>query len=687
MAHKKKTVAEVGTSGGAAAAAGVGFQQQIAAYALAHVLVGDTALGTFGLDREFNFRSLHMETAQAIDDVVIIGHSHRALIQAKTKVSLSDAEKSAYGDALRQFVAHHVRDGRDGDAYVLAVGTKVSRNIRVDLTRLTELTRLNARALEENPRTGAEDEVLEKTRTLITLFLSKEGIASPTEEEFVAIFRRIYVLPLDFEGPRGRDEASALLLLRAKASIDSALVWAALLKLSSTLAIERGSIDKAGLFARAGHYLRPEGKPEKTLLGEMLLEVLTPLDPSVGKDVVMFAAPGHENKALVVTASERFHDDGSLTTIFTREGFKHADGGLQPIVCRSATLDGTLRYVRDNPHVQEGRKILIDQNRLAQNFESSVWAKAHKQFLRGLFDEKRQDLSCIVCGNPVSEDGAYVVEVEEEGASPAAGIAHRRCPYPGLRMIGEVKSPLFAHYKGLHDFDFNRWIAAAQKGSSILTTSVVQGTAVVLWNSQPPGHPRGGWCVRIDASDGSSHYVRHRAKVLRFAQESASTEAIDCQRTFDEAAATGDPYCVSEDRTLFARRSLLTRTLPRGTKLLQCTNASAVAFDVGIDKAYSSPTPYYAPVTLLVTPERGDAADVGGNVVMLSNPLNLLVFLENWQQASLDVPSIAADVIDTDEIFDRVVGQALSIGKTVLVDPLFDKNGTLVSGLEMRLNQ
>jgi hypothetical protein len=112
-----------------------------------------------------------------------------------------------------------------------------------------------------------------------------------------------------------------------------------------------------------------------------------------------------------------------------------------------------------------------------------------------------------------------------------------------------------------------------------------------------------------------------------------------------------------------------------------------VAFDVGIDKAYSSPTPYYAPVTLLVTPERGDAADVGGNVVMLSNPLNLLVFLENWQQASLDVPSIAADVIDTDEIFDRVVGQALSIGKTVLVDPLFDKNGTLVSGLEMRLNQ
>lgn len=685
MAGKKKVQDGKGTSGGAAASGGVGFQQSVAAYALAHVLVGDTALQSFHLDRQFKFRSLHLESADEIDDVVIVGESHRALIQAKTNVSLSDLEGSMYGKALRQFVTHHVHDGRDGDAYILATSTDSSRRIVVDLTRLTESARLSSLALKENPLTAAEEEVLSKTRALVLSFLADAGVSSPSEEKFLEIFRRLYVLPLDIEPPRGRDLNSALLLLRGKAVIESNLLWAALTQLARSLMNDRGSIDKAGLDSRLGHHV-DLAEHQKTLLEEVALEVVTPDNPSVGTDVVVFYAPGQEDNMIVISASERFDGDGSKTTVFSRDGFKYRDGTLQHILCRSATSKGAARFLSENQHLVGNRTVAAHQFHLTPDRESNGWAQLHKQFLRKLFTERRAKLTCLVCGDPVSEDGAQVVEVDEEGAQPAAGVTHKRCQYPGLRILGELHSPLFAQYNALRDFDFNRWIEAARKGASILSSSVVQGTATMLWNSRLPGQTRGQWCVRVEASDGTTHYVSNRGKVLRFTRDEAEIETAEYQRRINTLAAAGDPHCVSEDRQYAGSRTSLLERLPRGTTILQCLSAYIVPFDLTIEKAYSNPGQYYAPVSLLVAPERGDPLELDGSLVFLTNPFKILAFLDNWRQAGIELPSIAAEVIDTDVEFDRIVCAGLAAGKDVLADPLFDTKGVLVSGIKLQEN-
>ena len=70
MATKKGKKLQ-GTSGGAAAAAGVGFQERVAALAMAHALVGSDDLGSFALGAGATLKSIHLETAQAIDDVVL----------------------------------------------------------------------------------------------------------------------------------------------------------------------------------------------------------------------------------------------------------------------------------------------------------------------------------------------------------------------------------------------------------------------------------------------------------------------------------------------------------------------------------------------------------------------------------------------------------------------------------------
>lgn len=685
MAGKKKVQDSKGTSGGAAASGGVSFQQSVAAYALAHVLVGDTALQSFHLHRQFKFRSLHLESADEIDDVVILGESHRALIQAKTNVSLSDLEGSMYGKALRQFVEHHVRDGRDGDAYILATSTDSSRRIVVDLTRLTESARLNSLALIENPLTAAEEEVLSKTRGLVLSFLADAGVSSLNEEKFLEIFRRLYVLPLDIEAPRGRDLNSALLLLRGKAVIESNLLWAALTQLACSLMSNRGSIDKAGLDSRLGHHVDLSGH-QKTLLEEVALEVVTPDNPSVGTDIVIFYAPGQEDQMILISPSERFNSDGSKTTAFSRDGFKYRDGTLQHILCRSASSMGAKRFLSENQHLVGNRTVAAHQIHLTPDRESNEWAQLHKRFLRRLFTERREKLKCLVCGNPVSENGAHVVEVDEIGAQSAAGVTHKRCQYPGLRILGELHSPLFAQYSALRDFDFNRWIEAARNGASVLSSSAVQGKATMLWNSRPLGQPRGQWCVRVEANDGTTHYVSNRGKVLRFARHEAEIEAAEYQKRINTLADYGDPHCVSEDRQYAGSRTSLLERLPRGTAILQCLSASVVPFDLTIEKAYSNPGQFYAPVLLLVTPERGDSLDLAGSLVFLTDPFKIIAFLNNWRQASFELASIAAEVIDTDVEFDRIVCAGLAAGKGVLADPLFDTKRVLVSGIKLQEN-
>ncbi|MGE8458963.1 MAG: hypothetical protein ACN6OY_20565, partial [Pseudomonas alloputida] len=340
----------------------------------------------------------------------------------------------------------------------------------------------------------------------------------------------------------------------------------------------------------------------------------------------------------------------------------------------------------ENKHLFGDRSINIHHFTLTPDRNYNEWAQAHKQFLHELFTQRREKLTCLVCGDPVSENGALVVEVDEEGVLPAAGVTHKRCQYPGLRILGDLQSPLFDHYKALQDFDFNSWIEAARKGTSILASGVVQGTATMLWNSRLPGQPRGGWCVRVEASDGSTHHLSNRGKVLRFEKDKAEIEAAEYQKLINELAADGNPECVSEDRRYSGPKESLIKRLPRGTAILQCLHASVVSFDLNIERAYSSTGQYYAPVTLLVKPGAGDPLNIAGSLVFLTNPLKIVAFLDNWREANFHLESIAAEVVDTDVEFDRIVSEGFSASKGVLVDPLFDNRGILVSGIKLQKN-
>ena len=681
MATKKRKKMQ-GTSGGAAAAAGVGFQERVAALAMAHALVGSDDLASMGLRGEMTLRSIHLETAQAIDDVVLVGDQFRVLIQAKRSVSLSDALTSEFSAAISQFVHHHQNEQRAGDRYALATTLRSSERVTFDLCKLTESVRLNAQALVSDPLTEAEMDVLRKTRQLISHHLGALRSGTVADEEVEQILRCIWILPLDIESG-GRDEALALVLLKSRSLVEPELIWTSLLELASTLARRRGSVDIAGLQERFSHLIKPVGE-KKTAEDDLRLPVQQMNSVAAGREVVVIdRLLGTEG--ITVADFYRFAEDGRRRLAFKDDICTLANGSTHKVLYRSATMDGTTRYFEANRAVIAGREVTLVPYAGTDNPNESPWAMAHRDLLDGLLKRNSHLLQCIVCGDPVSENKALVAELDEEGTELAVGYVHQRCHRPSLRVLGEIRSDLFVAFSFLKDFDYEAWILANKNGPSLISQSPLSdGLHYAGWKAVATSTTRGNWCVRIDLEDGSASYATERAKVVRLGQVEALQYAAEVVSAFEEATATRDPWCYTSDRALFGAYSSIASRLRPGQRLLKCLKAEAVPFSAAIDVAYSSKRNHYTPLIVLLELETGRPFDILGTVPLITDPFGLSTYLDNWSEAGVSVPPYAVSVVASDRDFDLLVSSSFERAHRVVIDLLVDMRGVPLRGLVVR---
>ncbi|MFE0219688.1 hypothetical protein ACFW0U_02210 [Streptomyces albidoflavus] len=67
-------------------------------------------------------------------------------------------------------------------------------------------------------------------------------------------------------------------------------------------------------------------------------------------------------------------------------------------------------------------------------------------------------------------------------------------------------------------------------------------------------------------------------------------------------------------------------------------------------------------------------------ITLITNPLELHKFLQNWQRAGVELEDFTVSVISTDERFDRFIHLAQAQHLKVIVDPLLTPSGDLVRG-------
>lgn len=76
----------------------------------------------------------------------------------------------------------------------------------------------------------------------------------------------------------------------------------------------------------------------------------------------------------------------------------------------------------------------------------------------------------------------------------------------------------------------------------------------------------------------------------------------------------------------------------------------------------------------------GTPITTNGTIFLLTSPIELKAYLNNWRQIGFKLQSYRLDIIESDEQFDNVMEWTKSENVQVLVDPFFDKSSKLLKG-------
>ncbi len=666
----------MGNSGGAATHSGVDFQQRIAALAMTHMLCG-LDFQPFGHAGGAEIKELRFETPDEIDDLVVVASGARYFVQAKNTLSVSSDPASEFGSVLAQFVGQYVLDSQPGDVYVLATSLEASGRIRKELRKVTEAARLNAAGSGSMPLSAQERGVLEKTQDIIRFHYLARLQKDITEVDLQRIMARIQVSALDIrEG--GSLEAAALLVLGSRASVPAKLLWANMIALAVSLARDRLSLDAAGVESRFGKYVSDPVQVEpEPFSGPLTADLVAGM--RFGWDVVLAKSP-YDGCDFIVADIKRFDETGAKRIKFSSGHVEIGVGEQWEIVGRWATWMGFERYMDAHADEYKDKELAVMAANLPEDPNRSAATLAHAAHCANLAAGHREDFFiCRHCGNPISEDGAPLVEVDEEGQPEDVGLVHRACCTPTDRVLGGIDAALFRDHHRLRNFDYKGWISALQGGQWVfggLAESQVK-RGVISWKYAYDDFSQGSWCIRMTLEDGGATYISDRGRVHRMSAEKATQAAEDMNRMLTKEREKGDPFCYTASGSGWGQYSIL---LAQGQEPIPCTGAEAARYTRAVGEAYSECERYYAPLAYLVDAATGDPVVVEDVISLLTNPLELDSYIQNWERAGIELPDFTVSTLLTDEQFDRFLWLAMTRGQGVIINPKLALNGSLVSG-------
>lgn len=673
-------------AGGAATSAGMDFQNRVVAIVLAHMLADMRALEILGIDGEQSVESLACETADSIDDLRVTTTKGVIFVQAKRSVSLSEKSESEYSSVIRQFVQQSLRNGATVESYVLATTPRASSKITRELRKIAEAARLDKSSAWETTLNASERETLEITREHIKRnFGSLTGReASPADVN--DIFAKIQVAVIDID-PGSSLEQALFVLLRTKANVSPELIWSSLLTLAAHLASNRQSIDRGGLTARLGQYVAAIAKEEGRHRRE-ILEVQMKGHIASGREVVLAEIPPDlvektSNKySYGILEFRRFDDTGAKRLRFGNGHVYLPKDISARVLCRASSYKGLQRFVSDHPELIKDQDVVLIPIKGDSDFDATPFAKAYSEHCDKLLLHREDDLCCLHCGDPISENGALMIEIDEQDREQQIGNIHRRCHQPLDRILGFMQADMFDDFSLLKDFDYRGWFSAMQKGQALFAGlhDGIGAVAIIAWNPRYSALSKGEWCVRINLEDGSARYAHERGRVTRESRAEADETVAFFNSSFATQREKKDPCTYTSLRESFAPYSINMKSkLPEET-CITCVNAEPVRFTREIDKAYSLFSNFYTPLLYLVDAKTGKPLNFLGSMFLLSDPLKIANFYSNWKQVWPSFPEFKVSSILSDAEFDKFVAEQLGDGVHLVIDPLFDLSGNLVKG-------
>ncbi|WP_282115213.1 hypothetical protein [Pseudoalteromonas arctica] len=666
------------TGGGAATNSGIDYQQRVAAFL---VLYMDLDLDCSRiLEKPNNIEKItkvSFETDDDIDDIVLTHKSSKSYLQVKRMLTLSDKVNSEFFKTIDQFVRQFNSSQNNEDSFVAITSNDTSKSISKDLRKITKSSRLTNEAQQHNPLSKSEKEAYQKLISCIKKSFKQNNYDKPTDKIIEALIKQIYFVILDVEQD-GINEKYFLETLNDKFNVKTNLIWNLLIAQALGWSKNRQSIDVEGINKLLDKFRSHSNEQEVKVLDSIFKVNFDPDNYNIcsGREIIVQASLLSDFDYALVELY-RFDDDGNFRIKFHEDSVEWGDGSKFKIYGRFSTFKGAERFIENRVDLHDGKLVLMPMNG-DYNYDESPIAKLYSDKVRSHILAKNDTTKCIHCQNGLSHP-SLLIEVQEEGLPFDAGNIHNDCLRPSDRVLG---MSMHEGNSELNNFDINKWLSLLDKSQGLWCgmEAVNQSVRNVLWNSNPVGDPNGAFCIKVTLKNGSHQYTHERGKVQRYNKDVAYKVGEQLNEWLVDSLDKNSPLCYSSDGNIQGMHDDLQKNSSSPLDLVECTKFTVVKFTRGIAVRHDKLNNFYAPLIIFVDVNTGDYILFDHMAFLLTDPIELKLYLDNWNSAGFTLQSYRIDIIETDAAFDKFMHWSKQNNVDVLVDPFFDRSNQLIKG-------
>lgn len=670
------------TGGGAATNSGIDFQQRVAAFFVLSMGLDFDCSNILEREGKTKICKVSFETADAVDDVVITHERSKTYLQVKRKLSFSERTDSEFYKTIDQFVRQYHNSQNKSDCYAIITSSESSRKILSELRKITMSERLNNEASNDNPLSASEKLTHKSFLNCIAKSLKKNGFLDDDSEAIRQLIRRIYVIDIAIEN-NGAYEKAFLASISSKLCTTPKLLWGYLISKTLDWSKNRQSIDFSGISSVLSKFTN-NSLSEHEISQEDSALFKVKFDPDKynicsGREVVIIDSFLPEFD-IALLELYRFDDDGEFRIKFHDRELEMSDGSRHQLHGRFSTYSGAKRFITEKEWIQE-KKVMIGPINGDYDFDSSPLAIIYSEKIRQKILSNKDVSKCIHCQDGLS-DSSILIEVSEVGLPFDAGMIHQRCLRVSDRVLGVSNNPGMNEHPELQDFDYQKWFLSLDHGQALWAglTKVNEQIKNVFWNSNAASTKGGHLCIKAILENGSSRYVQERGRVQRYNTERAKLVCKQLNEWREDSKKKDNPLCYSFDGDIQGMYDDIQNNSNQPVDLIECSKFEVAQYTRGISKLHDKVKNFYAPLISLVNKENSLPLLVNNTAFLVSNPMELKVYLKNWASIGFSYNSYKLNIIESDESFDRFMSWATELEIEILVDPFFDKSGQLSKG-------
>lgn len=668
---------------GSATNAGIDYQQRVAAWFLVALLYNYDISIILDLSHPSYISEIAFETAENIDDLRLqLTNQNSVFLQIKRSLNLSTSSNSDFYKTIKQFVKQFLLNKVSKDIYMLITSPDSSSKIMRDLVKILGSIKLNDKNYVRNPLSKTEQETFEKYQQVTQAIFEEQSGTKMTSEEFINFSKKVHITSFDIEDGKSL-EKSVIFFLLDKTLISPEIFWGLLIKNSLLYSSKRYSLNREGLKNAVQRYLKEPGINQLDLEEfdtSAFASLISEPIPS-GKEVLLIKSFVEDFDYMIVELF-RFNDDGSKKIEFFEDKCLLQDKTMVwTVLHRAATQKGMVRFLTENWPLLEGSKwCVVDANDI-EDVESIPHVQAYSELCRTLFKANKSPFKCLHCGMPIREKSNSTVEIDDNELEHTVGAVHNDCRRPIDRVTGSIKSWFSEKYDFLKNFDGITWGTAISEGQSIFNSfrSFTKGDWYG-WDPDYHNYKEGTHCIKLILEDGSFRYIKQRGRVSRYSQQMAVEHAQVFNNSFEEARKQKDPFCYTSHDN-FGTYSALLSSKDDNETFIKCISAEPVRYSNLIGKAYNENKNFYAPLCFLIDSKGGKWLTIDSYFVLLTDPLRLMDFMDNWKLAGIEINAYEIEIIKDDAEFDNKMREVFKADLKVIVDPLIDQQKRFVKGI------